>query len=173
MGARRTYLQAWRAAHQAQGLCRRCNARAVDGRTKCQRHLDADLARYYVQQGKRPVRVREIITKAMLLHDLLAVSVRLGWRRITWTTYRREGSFYPSSKLRKRIGLSWSDLCVEAGLLKTGPGCKGIDQRPCQRCRKMCNYYGAGQCWCKTCRQTVRRRTTEPLSNWSITTTWQ
>ncbi|MDO8357268.1 MAG: hypothetical protein Q7U76_12830 [Nitrospirota bacterium] len=171
--SRCAYLKLWRETHRALGLCSRCNEPAVVGRAKCQRHLDKDLGHYYAKQGRRPVSVREVITKAILLDDLKAVAARLGWRRITWTTYQREGSFSPSTKLMKRVGMPWSAVCVEAGLLPTAPGCKGIDQRPCRRCQKVCNYYGPETAWCKQCRRTVRRRTQEPMANWSLTTTLQ
>lgn len=158
--------QRWVAQQKIRGLCQRCTKpvkRRADGRamSMCADHL-ATLTQYWRDRrgGRQPVSTRSIITKAMLVHDLRCVANRLNARRVSILLYEREGSFSPRILLERRITQRWSELCVEAGLLPTYRGCRGIDDRRCACGRMFPVYLGREQRQCAGCRRKVRARKT-------------
>jgi hypothetical protein len=98
-----------------------------------------------------------LITRQQFIHDLRCVAKRLNVRRISRALYAREGSFSPFNRRFARRG-QWSALCLEAGLLRTGLGTKGIDERPCTRCRIRTAFIHEGreQTLCCECRKRHR-----------------
>lgn len=147
--------QRYRVRRRAVGGCVSCAQPALPGRTRCATHA----AKHRLSAGPAK-KGYQAVTREQVLADVQAVAQRLHVRIVTTRLYQREGSFCLTSPLRRRIG-SWSALCVEAGLLPTYRGCRGIDRRPCKRCGKVCVWYGLEQRWCPACRDIVQTRTSE------------
>ncbi len=103
---------------------------------------------------------RDVITRDMVLTDLQAVARRLGVRRVSSSLYRLEGSFSLTVHIERRIGISWSAFCVEAGLLPVGRGVRGIDTGICRCGRSFPIYPNRAQRSCWRCRRARRRADT-------------
>lgn len=142
----------WVAKRKAAGGCVSCAQPALPGFSRCQKHRDAHRLSDRKGQPKR-----EPITREMVIENLKQVAARLGARRISKNLYEREGNFSISYYLTRRLG-PWPQVCVDAGLLPTYKGCKGIDIRPCTRCQKDTIWYSKEQRYCYECRRTVNRR---------------
>lgn len=156
----------WVARQKLIGGCQRCTKpakRRPDGRpmSMCAEHL-AIIAQYWRDRrdGRAPISTRSVITKEMLVHDLQCVATRLGARRVSMPLYELEGSFSPKVLLDRRIQQRWSEVCVEAGLLPTYRGCRGIDERICRCGRTFPVYVGREHQTCAECRRVVRKRKT-------------
>lgn len=156
----------WRRGQKEKGLCERCTKPVKirrDGKrmSLCAEHLVILAQRNRdIRRGYRPQSTRSVITKDMLLHDLRCVAERLRARRVSMPLYEREGSFHPTSLMR-RLKARWSDVCVEAGLLPTYRGCRGVDEFSCRCGRVAPVYLGREQDQCCECRKSKRKRKTE------------
>lgn len=163
----------WRQEQVKNGGCARCARpakRRSDGRTMslCAEHLAYVAASAFAQRNGLPrPSCRQVITKAMLLHDLRCVARRLGARRVTMPLYEQHGSFSPKNILSRRIHQRWGEICVEAGLLPTFRGSRGIDEKACACGRTYIVYLGSEKCTrCYRCNAVARKRVCEPVSNW-------
>lgn len=142
----------WECKRRSEGGCISCRYPASPGMVRCESCRRK-------RRGSRKHDVRAI-SRVDVLADLQAVAARLGRKIITTNLYKREGSYCLSDSVMRKVG-AWSDLCVEAGLLPTYRGCRGVDRQPCRRCQRETVFYTTAQRWCYECRRTVNRRKTE------------
>lgn len=152
-----TASQRHKAARIARGLCAHCTRKRVSSRS-CRWHLqqDREAKRAWRQAHRRP---RRMLSLEEVLEDVRAVAQRLQVRRVSLGLYEREGSYRWSTRLMRRFGLGWPQICAQAGLIAI-PYSRGIDRRPCPSCGRVVPWYSPHQRWCHVCRWTVRRRTT-------------
>lgn len=146
----------WVEKRKREGGCISCRRAAMPGHIRCEDHH----GKHNAGSHRRGVARVAPISRGQVIVDLQAIARRLQVRIVSTNLYRREGSFALTDSLMRRVG-SWASVCLDAGLLPTKRGCRGIDRRPCQRCGEVCVYYGSGQVWCPECRRTLRRRRTE------------
>lgn len=146
----------WEAKRRAHGGCISCCEPALPGRVRCEGCLQK--RRRWNRAQYQPV--TRPITREDVVRDLQAVAARLKVRIVTTNLYRQEGSYCLSDAVRRQIG-PWSAFCVEAGLLPTYRGCRGIDRTPCARCQRVRVVHGRHTPWCYECKRTMRRRKTE------------